>query len=301
MANALGQPLGSPDTLVLPQLRSSPQTEHAVRRALGRPTGLSVRTVSAVGVWAELVGCAGVGLLDVAMLGQEEVDQALRQLRSLGIEAPCIVGVAATAEVAVERREEIEKWELTTVVLSSEGAALGYSVARAWITSIGVQLRSLLGEAQVRPSEVSGALRRLTREVIPGPDSVGERPPLRRIEDLAAEMNTSRAQFHRARRAAQLDMRGLAEAWVGMQVVCIKAIENPAMDALAARVGYRSRAGLTALGERALGISVGEWRDTPLSEIIAICIPAWSEALRNASPAMDTADRSKIKRRGATS
>jgi hypothetical protein len=165
----------------------------------------------------------------------------------------------------------------------------------------------LLGEAQFEHSDLNWSLRRLTREVVPGPDAADVRPPLRRIEELVANIKTSRATFHRARRAAHLDVRGLAEVWVATQAACIKAIENPTLEALARRVGYRGHSGLTALGERALGIAAGEWRETPLSELISICMDAWSEALRNASPGTDTDDRSKkretwsdILRRGAT-
>jgi hypothetical protein len=158
----------------------------------------------------------------------------------------------------------------------------------------------LLGEAQFEHSDLNWSLRRLTREVVPGPDAADVRPPLRRIEELVANIKTSRATFHRARRAAHLDVRGLAEVWVATQAACIKAIENPTLEALARRVGYRSHSGLTALGERALGIAAGEWRKTPLSKVISTCMDVWSEALRNASPGTDPDDRSKTKRRGAT-
>jgi AraC-like DNA-binding protein len=120
--------------------------------------------------------------------------------------------------------------------------------------------------------------------MIPGPGFPHDPLPLRHVEELASVSGASRSHFYRTRRdTGGSDVGALARAWVATQAVCIKSIENPRLAELAPRAGYRSRSGMSALGESVVGIEAGGWKRTPPSVPISICVDIWTEALQDAS------------------
>jgi hypothetical protein len=275
--------VGPAEAIALPVLCSSNFEEYAVRRALrGRP-GLRVQAVEGVEPWAELASQSGVALVDVAMLGQEGVDEALASLTASGVPTH-LVGIAASARMASETRQQLAKRGVPLVTLSSEHAALRYAVARAVIASTGDGLRAQVKAAWRLPHELRAALRGVLDRMIPGPGLPDDSLPLRQVEELASVAGASLSHFYRARReAGRFDVRALARAWLATQAVCIKSIENPRLDELARRAGYPSRSGLSALGESVVGIEAGMWKRTPPSVPISTCVAIWTEALQDAS------------------
>jgi AraC-like DNA-binding protein len=271
------------DWLELPVLGSSAFGGRAVRRAFARRPGLRVRRVPDAASWAELAQASGVGLVDTDDLtGPEAVEQLGAHVMGLG--RPRIVFVASGLAPPPEVRTKIAESGLLLVRLPSEDEALRALVARAVIARTRAELVAGVEAARHLPWALRRALHRVTGREIPGPGVSEARPPPRRVEELAALVGHSRSDFYRVRqRAPALDLLGLVRVWIAAQAACLKAVEGTGVEELAARMGYESRTGLTALGRSELGMPPREWNKTPPLVPLRRCVARWSEALRETS------------------